>query len=96
MSVRLRRKEWVRIPQSNEGYSATARHLPLISFGILAHLGERYHGMVKVMGSSPVGSTKFEYFCAPMVKGISQRSSKPLVQVRILVGVPILTVSAAQ
>lgn len=30
-------------------------------FGAVAHLGERFHGMEEVAGSSPVSSTKNTY-----------------------------------
>ncbi len=34
-------------------------------FGVVAQLGERYHGMVEAVGSSPIDSTRRDSFAVP-------------------------------
>ncbi len=45
-------------------------------FGAIAQLGERYNGIVEVVGSIPSGSTRFTDFFV-MIKDMSPSSSRP-------------------
>ena len=74
-------------------------HYPArLRFGAIAQLGERYNGIVEVVGSIPSGSTKSVYKSAsPSSRGLGHRPFTAATGVRIPVGTPLFTpISATQ